>query len=206
MGTFAEALTITDNAQGSPHSVALAGTGAGPGPGFTISGGSSPAAVSPGGTASYQLSVSPTGGSFANAVTFACNGAPAFATCMVNPSSIVPGSNSSTVNVTVKTTGTVAEMRPTAKRNWFLASWIFAPMGLFGMFSIGDDRRKKIARHAVLSTLMVAFLLLAGCGGGVGSSRSTPVAQVTPPGTYTLTVVGTSGKTEHSVSLRLQVQ
>jgi len=205
-GNLVEALTITDDASGRPHSVTLTGTGTGLAPNFTISGGSNAAAVSPGGTATYALNVTPTGGSFSNAVTFACDGAPAFATCTVNPQSIIPGQNSSTVTVTVKTAGTVGEMyTPSGRRNWFLASWIFAPMGIVGVVVLGrNDRRKKIVQHALLTIAMITILFLAGCSGtgaGVRQSQNT-----TPPGTYNLSVVGMSGTLQHSATLTLIVQ
>ena len=205
-GSLMEGLTITDDASGSPHSVTLTGTGTGLAPNFTISGGSNATTVSPGGTATYALNVTPTGGSFSNAVTFACDGAPAFATCTVNPQSIIPGQNSSTVTVTVKTAGTVGEMyTPSGRRNWFLASWIFAPMGLVGVVVLGrNDRRKRIVQRALLTIAMITILFLAGCSGtgaGVRQSQNT-----TPPGTYNLSVVGMSGTLQHSATLTLIVQ
>jgi hypothetical protein len=202
-GDLVEALTLTDNAQRGAQSVALTGTGTGSGPDFTVTTGNSQAAVSPGGTAAFELNLSPTGGAFSSTVTFACSGAPAFATCTTTPQSVNPGSSSATVTVTVQTAGTVAAMQtPTVGRNSLLASWMFAPIGFFGVLVLGrNDRGKKIAQRAALAMVMVTFLLLAGCGDGTGTG--TPV---TPLGNYTLTVLVTCGKAQHSVPLTLTVQ
>jgi hypothetical protein len=204
-GNLVEALTITDDASGSPHSVTLTATGL-LAPNFTISSPSDASPVSPGGTATYALNVVPTGG-FSNAVTFACNGAPAFATCTVNPQSISLGQNSSTATVTVKTAGTVSEMSaPSERRNWSLASWIFAPMGLFGVLVLGrNHRRSKTSNLAVAAIAMIMILFLAGCGATGAGVRQSP-SNTTPPGTYSLTVVATSGTLQHAATLTLIVQ
>jgi hypothetical protein len=199
-GNLTEGLTITDDASGGPHSVTLAGTGVGPS--FTISGGSNAATVSAGGTVTYELNVSPTEGSFSNAVTFACNGAPAFATCTVNPQSIIPGSKSSTVIVTVRTDGAIAEMHaPSGRRNWLLASWIFAQMGIFGVLVCGANARRKFQTY-VAASMIIMLLFLAGCSGTSAAARQ---SNTTAPGTYSLSVVAISGALQHNTQLTLIV-
>ncbi len=203
-GTQTGTLKLTSST-GSAQAVALSGSGID----FSTSATNSSAAVTAGGSATYQLSVASVGGSFTKIVSFACNGAPAYATCAVSPQSIVPGSNASTVTVTVRTAGTVVVTQtPSEGKSRFLAALVFAPMGLFGMFVLGrSNRRKRIVTHAVLAMVMVSFLTLTGCGGsGAGRSQTALQPQVTPPGTYTLTVVGTSGRAQHSLSLTLAVR
>jgi hypothetical protein len=200
-GTLTEGLTISDDASGSPHSVSLVGTGVGPG--FTISSGSNAVTVSAGGTAAYELNVSPTEGSSSSAVTFACNGAPAFAICTVNPHSIILGSASSTVSVTVRTDGAAAAMHgPSGGRNWLLASWIFVPVGIFGVLLGGAKDRRRYHNY-VAASMIIMLLFLAGCGGTTAGVRP---ANTTAPGTYSLSVVAISGTLQHVTQLTLIVQ
>jgi len=205
-GDLAEALTLTDNAQGGTQSVALTGTGTGSGPDFTVSAGNSQAAVSAGGAATYNLNVSPVGGSFSHSVTFACHGAPAFATCTVTPKSINPGSPALVVTVTVQTAGTVAGMQtPSGKRNAFLASWIFGPMGIFGVILLGANGRRK-PQACIATVLMIMLLLLPGCSGSAAGGKTPGVSNTTPPGTYSLSLTAVSGTVQYVTKLALIVQ
>src|SRR3989442_4451144 len=67
-------LTITDNAPGSPHTVALLGTGQDFSLGAAL-GSSTSAIVAAGATATYNLSITP-GGGFAGTRSFSCAGGP----------------------------------------------------------------------------------------------------------------------------------
>jgi hypothetical protein len=95
---------LTDNAQSGTQSVALAGTGSGSD--FTIAVVNETVVVERNGSATYSLLISPVGGSFPGVVNFACDGLPAFATCSVNPQFVIPGIESSTIGVVVRTAGT----------------------------------------------------------------------------------------------------
>lgn len=204
-GNLTEALTLTDNAQGSPHSVLLAGTGTGSGPDFTIAVVNNTAVVTAGGAATYKLSVSPTGGTFFHTVTFACEGTPAFATCTVNPRSIAPGSSSSNVSVTVTTSGPAAQVHGgSATGGRFLAFWISAQSAVFGALVLGSTRNRRKFQSCAALTAMIMLLLLAGCGGTGAGKQVT--SNTTPPGTYSLSVVATSETVQNISKLTLTVQ
>ena len=103
-------LTISDSAPGSPQSVALSGTGED----FSVAaaaGSSTSATVSAGGTATYNLSISPQGG-LTGAVSFTCTGAPSQATCTVNPGSVsLNGTSAAASTVSVATTAPTSAVR-----------------------------------------------------------------------------------------------
>jgi hypothetical protein len=187
---------------GSSQTVSLSGSGID----FAASPANASAAVQPGGSATYQLNVGSVGGSFSRAVSFGCSGAPAYATCTVSPGSIVPGSSSSAVTVSVKTAGASAQAHASAeKRGWFLALFAFGQMGIFGVILVSGSRRKF--RPGVAAAVMIMLLVLAGCGGTNLTPQSSPGgSNATPAGTYTLSVAATSGNLQHVTKLTLVVQ
>ena len=200
-GPLTGTLQFLDSASGSPQVVTLSGSGTD----FVTSPVISQATVSPGGTATYKLSISPTGGAFFNLVTFACNGAPAFARCTVNPSSTTPGSSKSNeVTVAVTTSGPASKSQGISGR-WrgVSAALLCAPMAIFGALVFAPNRRRKVCIYTV--SAVVVMLLLVGCG-GTSVPQSPAVSRTTPPGTYSLSVVATSGTLQHVTKLTLTVQ
>jgi hypothetical protein len=210
-GTRTGAVTISDNAVGSPQTVSL--TGIGEDFIFTVLPGSSTSAtVSPGGTATYQMSVAGQGG-LNQTISFACSGAPSEATCTVSPATVTPsGSTATTVTVSVSTTA--PSMAPPVS-GWKWRRW---PVGITGLvvllaltmlvvmwWVIGSRGRVSTLPRLALGTVMLLGALGTGCGGA--SAVHNPG---TPAGTYnlTLTATATSGSTtlQHSVSLELTVQ
>ena len=53
---------------------------------------------------------------------------------------------------------------PSGRRNWLLASWIFAPMGIFGVLLCGANDRRKFQTY-IAASMIVMILFLAGCSG-----------------------------------------
>ena len=220
-GAITGAVTIADDAVGSPQSVALTGTGED----FTFTappGSSTSATVSPGGTAGYTLSVVAVGG-FNQNISFTCTGAPSEAACTVSPSSLTLSSSSTNVTVKVTTTApSVGALRPNPLpapgpvQSW---PWLLWTVALAALGSLARATRGRVqpgvgrsrAGLVTFAALLLVMGAMAACGGGGGGGGPAPQSSFgTPPGTYTLTVTGTctSGSTNlsNSINLTLQVQ
>ena len=114
-GAATGSVTITDDAPGSPHTVALTGTGTD----FALavqSGGSTSATVSAGQTATYDLQITPTG--FSGNVMLACafqGSTPRGASCSVSPGALtLNGSDPGTFTANVATTAPSSGFRSAA--------------------------------------------------------------------------------------------
>jgi len=225
-GSRTGALTITDNASGSPHTVALAGTGTD----FSLSSDPTSRTVTAGQSATYTLSVGPVSG-FNQAVALSCTKPTqmTLATCTVSPSTVTPdGTNAATVTVTVTTTargmappfGGPREDRGERRAPLFgghrpplqlpLQVWLLALLAVTVVAAAfrpphGNVRLKPNTAFPLAGALLLV-LLWAACGGGGGRGGGNPG---TPLGTYTLTVTGTvatgSGNLGHDLTFTLKV-
>jgi Bacterial Ig-like domain (group 3)/FG-GAP-like repeat len=210
-GTRTGALTLTDNAPGSPQSLPLTGAGQD----FSLAPSSQTTAnVSPGQSATYMLSVVP-GGGFSQTVVFACGGAPAQSTCSVSPSQIkLGGTSGSTATVTITTTGNMTGLtlprggskldRPSALL--LVLSNILALSILLSLAGWRRPCRARLHYAMVFLSLVAIGFTMSACGSSSGGSSGSG----TQAGTYNLTVTGSysSGTTTlaHTVKLVLVVQ
>jgi hypothetical protein len=191
-GTF----TATDNASSSPQGLQLTGTGID----FALTAnGSTTQTSSSSSEAVYPLLLSSAAG-VPGTVAFACSGVPAYATCVVNPSSPALG-GSATITVTVATS--VASLswpqHPGGQTQTWLA--LLLPLWLLGL-----GRRRGLGQVAILCCV----LLVAGCGASRIIPQTTSgggtTTNPTPSGTYTIAVSGSSAGLTRSVNLTLIVQ
>lgn len=207
-GARSASVSISDNAPDSPQTISLSGTGGSPD--FSLSVTSNSATVTPGSTATYQLTVTPVNG-FIQAVTFACAGLPSLSSCGESPASVTPSGTATTSMLSISTTATTTTTssiegipRGSATRT------ALALAAFFGcLFSLAPARRRgsKLFLLVLVAAMLGAF---AGCGGGSGGHNNTTTNPGTPTGTYTVTVMATSGSgnsvLSHSTTVTLIVQ
>jgi hypothetical protein len=167
----------------------------------TATGSSTSATVSPGGTASYSLAVSPSNGTtFPATVTFSVTGLPTGALATFSPQTIAAGAGTTDVGLAVQVPTQTASLRPSHPLAF---KWATILMGVL-VLPFGKIRRAtgKFGRTAILILLTFAATSLIGLT-GCGGSSSTPVRQ---PTAYTLTVTATSSALSHSTTLTLTVR
>jgi sugar lactone lactonase YvrE len=198
VASLAASVSVADNATGSPQTAALSGAGIAA-PDFTVTTTPPTQTATNGGTATFNVSVGSVNGDFSNAVTLSATGLPTGATATFAPTSVTPGGESASSVLTIQTASLTAQTRAADRRpGW---AWMPAPTLAFCIPLLWWRRRDRVR---LLSTGLLCVLLtvgagmLSGCGGGYYSK---PPAQ-----TYTLTVTGTSGSTQHSTTVTLTVQ
>lgn len=206
-GTRGGAISVTDNAAGSPHKIALTGTGTTTAPpsDFTLSASPNSATISAGQSANYMVTVAASGG-FSQAVTLSCSGAPAGTTCSFTPSSPNPNGGTVTSQLSLISTARGASFRspvgfivgPPPLWALFMATGVITMLGL--SLKMQRSVRWELAVPAV--ALLAAVL---GCGSTGNSTATNKGGTGTPAGSYTVTVVGAAGSQTHSASITLVV-
>ncbi len=210
-GSRSATLILTDNNNGvanSQQTVALSGSGTdfalGPASGSTTS-----ASVTAGQSAAFNLQVTSLDG-FSGAVTLACSGAPSLATCAPSTGTLNVSGNSS-VPFTVNVTTTAASLA--IPRRW--PGLPLAPVARFPLVPLAvlllllaswRNKRPRMNFAVVAPVLALAlFLVTVGCG-SVGGGSGGPGGPGTPPGTYTLTITGSSQGGSRTLPLSLTVR
>jgi Abnormal spindle-like microcephaly-assoc'd, ASPM-SPD-2-Hydin/Beta-propeller repeat/Cep192 domain 4 len=202
-GAESATLQISDNAAGSPQSVALAGSGAD----FQISVSPASATVSAGSSTTYTLTVTPLGG-FNAAVALSCAGAPPFGACTLSKTSVTPdGSSPITATVTVATLGPASAppgshgMMPLPGLPLSWPVWMLIGTLLLALATISRTRARR-SWMVLAATLLLATFWMA-CS---GPNPNLSVNKGTNPGTYQLTLTGSAGNLGHSAPATLIVK
>ena len=222
-GTFGPDITVQTNGQGVlvadmngdgqpdlvfpsfPGPAVLFNTTA---PGFTInpaSGSPTSKTINAGQTASFSLVVGATG-KFSGTVNLNCAVTPAVTPalpCTLSSSSVqISGSGSQSLTVKVGTTQPLMAGTGSDLDSWPRAMLLMSTSVLVGSAWLLIPKKKRLSLAAALM-IVLALVSCVSCGGGSSTSMRTMPA--TPPGTYTATVTGTSGKLSYSFPLQVVV-
>jgi hypothetical protein len=162
-------------------------------PGFTLAPTLPSVSVTAGGTATEHITFTPNPG-LTTAMTLACSGLPARASCSFSPATVAAGSVQTDVVVTISTTKSASAAM--AQSRTFYAGWMpFTGLGLLGMVFLIPGKRRK-APLTILTLLVLSGLTFTlGCGGSNG----------TPKGTFMITVSGTAGNVTQTTTFSLTV-
>lgn len=149
--------------------------------------------VLPGGVATYNFQVAPTYGNyFPNNVTLTLTGLPTGATATISPSTITAGSGPTTVTITVQTAPLVSEN----ERSGTTLAVLFLP--LVGLLAL----RRRARAAGLLAMLVLGLAMMLGTNGcGSNTGLFTQAAS-----NSTLTVTGTCGTLQRTITLTLTVQ
>jgi hypothetical protein len=167
-----------------------------PQPFFTLT--ASPTSLT--GTASEQgtvtLTVTP-GNGFGSAVSFACSGLPAGATCAFSPATVTPSGSPATTQLTISGSVQSSASQP-GPRPFFPLTALAMTVCLFGW------RNRRGWHHWLLLAIIGTGLgLLFGCS---GTSGTPPVpTTVTTPTISTVIVTATSGTLQQTATITLTV-
>jgi hypothetical protein len=204
-GPINGSLTIADHAINGSLIVPLSGTGQD----FVLSATSSSASTAQGGTANYNLSLTPEGG-FTGTIQISCTGAPLEATFTSCPSSLnVTNSSSAAIAVSIKTTAAVVcgvfpswpAGRPKNEPLLLLWMTLFCLLFLLFLLAFSTYRARRVLLASVVVIIGVACV---SCGGGTPVVNCNPDSG-TPLGHANLSVTASSGNTQHAITLDLNV-
>jgi len=168
------------------------------------SGSPASALVSPGGIATYNLAVTPVGGStFPAAISFSVTGLPAGATARLNPNTIAAGAGATNVILSIQTSSSSAQIRVFGGTSGLALCVLVIPLA--GLRRRAQSGRRMAFNRRISAVcwllLLSALTAISACGigghtGGVGGSSQT----------YAIKVTASSRQTQRSTTVLLTVQ
>ena len=184
----AATLTVTDNAVGSPHTVALTGTGWD----FSLAGpAQAPPAITTAAPGKFNITMTPLGGFNQNvALTCAVTPAAADATCTV-ASPVIAADGVTVQSAAVTVTTTAMMVPPGSVPTPPVSIRQVVPLILALLLLLLLPRTKRLQVRLGMAGAMLLLVILAGCSG--------PGAPVTQPIPAVLTITGTTSGTPPGV-------
>jgi hypothetical protein len=133
-------------------------------------------------------------------ISLSCNYLPANLYCSFSPATITPGSGAASSTLTIRSGSATAANLRHGNGAPVLAGWLFS-FGAVGLALIGNPQNKRRLLAALLAFGLVGGTILAtSCGGGAGAGSSTTASS------YTVSVLGSSGSTQMSTNVIVNVQ
>ncbi len=178
---------------------------------FTLGADPSTRTVNAGSSATYNITLTPQGGSFSNAINLSCSaGLPSRASCSFQPVSVTPGAANAASTLTITTAAQTSALAVPlgATPGPVYAAFLTVPAMLW-IGTLSRIRRGRRLGYFLAGLLLAGMMAHTACGGG-GSSSSTSrpptITPGTPPGSYTITVRAVSGSLERTTTVTLVVQ
>ena len=170
-------------------------------PDFTLEAAPGSSSVTAGGTVTYTLSVIPQSG-FNTTVSLSCSGPTGVGiSCRVD-SSVAPTGAPATAKLSATTTGPAAALKNSRHILPLYATFLLLPAIFLQTWRAPQNRK---LRHTLNCVAIVLLFMVASCGGG-GTSKGPGGVGVTPAGTYTVKVSGSSGSLSRTTAVTLTVQ
>jgi trimeric autotransporter adhesin len=164
--------------------------------------------AAPGASGTSTVTITPSNGFTGTvALTCAATNSPAGAadvpTCSVTPPAAISEMAPVTATLTIGTTAASSAAVHDRLRRMF-------PVGggvtLAGLFFFGMPLRRRSLKTLLSLLLLVSFAgAVIGCSGAANNTPMTPANPGTTPGTYTVTVMGTSGTTTANTAVSVMV-
>jgi hypothetical protein len=169
--------------------------------------------VAQGGSVSINVIVPPIGGAFNSVVTLSASGLPAGATATFVPPTVTPGTTGATTTLTIQLAPLASELvapNSGSPRMQWLAALFNPAYGsalaafLATLMLVALPRRRRMVKALQFAAFIAVACLvgsaLTGCSGGFLRPPSTQ------PGSFTVTITGTSGSVHQSATVTVVVQ
>jgi hypothetical protein len=187
---------------------------------FSVAATTTTQTVKAGTTANYSLNFTTVGGNSASATTFGCQGLPALSACVFTPTSLPANSPTTPFTLAISTTAAGGSTIVGPVNRFVGPSTRVIKPGVLALFVILALMfflilipKRKFARVRVsaigvfgFAALLLATSCISGCGGAGTGFPLGGGNPGTPAGTYTVTVVGTSGSVQRTTTVTLVVQ
>jgi len=145
------------------------------------------------------VTVTPSAAGFANAVALSCSGLPPVAQCMFNPGTVTP--NNAPVTAQLVITTQVEGVIPPQFFGSTPAPWMLLYLTMLGITALLMLRFRR--RHPRLRYALAMLLVLGTLGFQSACADNNKRVR---PGTYSITITGTSGTTVRTTTLTFNVQ